>query len=80
MLLVDSKAHMPIVGNGERPLVKVARHRGNGKTINRIRDVRNTAIMVKDAAGSSGVDSTASRHTGKILIQSASVRRRSAVC
>ena len=45
-VLVDSKADMLMFGNGERPLVEVA-HRL--EPISEIRDVRNTAIIVKEA-------------------------------
>lgn len=46
-------------GNGERPLVEVAHRLAMGEPISEIRDVRNTAIIVKEALpGWSGVDST----------------------
>ncbi|EIF2301075.1 YgiQ family radical SAM protein [Salmonella enterica subsp. enterica serovar Newport] len=48
-VLVDSKADMLMFGNGERPLVEVAHRLAMGETIDQIRDVRNTAIMVKEA-------------------------------
>ncbi len=58
-VLVDSKADMLMFGNGERPLVEVAHRLAAGEPIGQIRDVRNTAIMVKEALpGWSGVDST----------------------
>ncbi len=46
-VLVDSKADMLMFGNGERPLVEVAHRLAMGETIDQIRDVRNTAIMVR---------------------------------
>jgi radical SAM superfamily enzyme YgiQ (UPF0313 family) len=64
-VLVDSKADMLMFGNGERPLVEVA-HLATGEPIED-RDVRNTAIMVKEALpGWSGVDSTRLDTPGKI--------------
>lgn len=48
-MLVDSKADMLIYGNGERPLVEVAHRLSQGEPVSSIRDVRNTAIMVKEA-------------------------------
>lgn len=46
-VLVDSKADMLMFGNGERPLVEVAHRLAMGEPISEIRDVRNTAIIVK---------------------------------
>lgn len=58
---------MLMFGNGERPLVEVAHRLAMGETIDQIRDVRNTAIMVKEALpGWSGVDSTRLDTPGKI--------------
>lgn len=66
-VLVDSKADMLMFGNGERPLVEVAHRLAAGEPIGQIRDVRNTAIMVKEALpGWSGVDSTRLDTPGKI--------------
>lgn len=65
-VLVDSKADMLMFGNGERPLVEVAHRLAMGETIDQIRDVRNTAIMVKALHGWSGVDSTRLDTPGKI--------------
>lgn len=65
-VLVDSKADMLMFGNGERPLVEVAHRLAMGETIDQIRDVRNTAIMVKALPGWSGVDSTRLDTPGKI--------------
>ncbi len=48
-VLVDSKADMLMFGNGERPLVEVAHRLAMGEPISEIRDVRNTAIIVKEA-------------------------------
>ncbi|MFP1497427.1 hypothetical protein ACLB1Q_26975 [Escherichia coli] len=47
-VLVDSKADMLMFGNGERPL-EVAHRLAMGEPISEIRDVRNTAIIVKEA-------------------------------
>ena len=66
-VLVDSKADMLIFGNGERPLVEVAHRLAQGEAVSEIRDVRNTAIMVKEALpGWSGVDSRIIDMPGKI--------------
>lgn len=66
-VLVDSKADMLIFGNGERPLVEVAHRPAQGEPVSEIRDVRNTAIMVKEALpGWSGVDSRIIDMPGKI--------------
>ncbi|HRM41395.1 MAG TPA: YgiQ family radical SAM protein, partial [Escherichia coli] len=66
-VLVDSKADMLMFGNGERPLVEVAHRLAMGEPISEIRDVRNTAIIVKEALpGWSGVDSTRLDTPGKI--------------
>lgn len=68
-VLVDSKADMLMFGNGERPLVEVAHRPAMGETIDQIRDVRNTAIMVKEALpGWSGVDSTRLICRGKLTL------------
>ncbi|MFP1462276.1 hypothetical protein ACLB1E_11070 [Escherichia coli] len=65
-VLVDSKADMLMFGNGERPLVEVAHRLAMGEPISEIRDVRNTAIIVKEALpGWSGVDSTRLDTPGK---------------
>lgn len=56
-----------IYGNGERPLVEVAHRLSQGEPVSSIRDVRNTAIMVKEALpGWSGVDSRIIDMPGKI--------------
>lgn len=66
-ILVDAKADMLIFGNGERPLVEVAHRLANGEAISAIDDVRNTAIMRKQALpGWSGVDSTRLDSPGRI--------------
>lgn len=66
-VLVDSKADMLIYGNGERPLVEVAHRLSQGEPVSSIRDVRNTAIMVKEALPCwSGVDSRIIDMPGKI--------------
>ncbi|MBS0849241.1 YgiQ family radical SAM protein [Citrobacter sp. JGM124] len=66
-ILVDAKADMLIFGNGERPLVEVAHRLAAGEKITDIDDVRNTAMMRKDALpGWSGVDSTRLDSPGRI--------------
>ena len=58
---------MLIYGNGERPLVEVAHRLSQGEPVSSIRDVRNTAIMVKEALpGWRGVDSRIIDMPGKI--------------
>ncbi len=56
---------MLMFGNGERPLVEVAHRLAMGEPISEIRDVRNTAIIVKRRCGWSGVDSTRLDTPGK---------------
>lgn len=66
-VLVDSKADMLMYGNGERPLVEVAHRLASGEPIASIIDVRNTAVMRKEALpGWSGVDSTRLDKPGRI--------------
>ncbi|KEY59583.1 YgiQ family radical SAM protein [Serratia sp. DD3] len=66
-VLVDSKADMLIYGNGERPLVELAHRLAAGEKIEDINDIRNTAIMRKQALiGWSGVDSTRLDQPGRI--------------
>lgn len=66
-VLVDSKADMLIYGNGERPLVEVAHRTAAGEKIGDIHDIRNTAVMRKEALpGWSGVDSTRLDKPGRI--------------
>lgn len=66
-VLVDSKADMLIYGNGERPLVEVAHRLAAGEKIGDIHDIRNTAVMRKEALpGWSGVDSTRIDKPGRI--------------
>ncbi len=66
-VLVDSKADMLVYGNGERPMVEIAHRLAAGEPINTILDVRNTAIMRKEALpGWSGVDSTRIDKPGRI--------------
>jgi uncharacterized radical SAM protein YgiQ len=66
-ILVDAKADMLIFGNGERPLVEVAHRLASGEAIADIDDVRNTAMMRKQALpGWSGVDSTRLDSPGRI--------------
>ncbi|MBW7983113.1 YgiQ family radical SAM protein [Enterobacillus tribolii] len=66
-VLVDAKADMLVYGNGERPMVEVAHRLAAGEAISDITDVRNTAIMRKEALpGWSGVDSTRLDKPGRI--------------
>ncbi|NDL64154.1 YgiQ family radical SAM protein [Acerihabitans arboris] len=66
-VLVDSKADMLVYGNGERPLVELAHRLAAGEAIGAITDVRNTAMMRRDALpGWSGVDSTRLDQPGRI--------------
>ncbi|BEN12910.1 UPF0313 protein [Serratia marcescens] len=68
-VLVDSKADMLIYGNGERPLVEVAHRLAAGEKIGDIHDIRNTAVMRKEALpGWSGVDSTRLDKPGRIEV------------
>lgn len=48
-VLADSKADILVYGNGERPLIEIAIRLANGESIKSIRDVRGTAVMVRDA-------------------------------
>jgi uncharacterized radical SAM protein YgiQ len=58
-VLVDSKADMLIFGNAERPLVEITHRISRGEDIKEIKDVRGTAIMVKNALEDwQGIDST----------------------
>jgi len=66
-ILVDSKADMLIYGNGERPIIEITHRLAAGENIAEITDVRNTAIMRKQALlGWQGVDSTRLDKPGKI--------------
>lgn len=66
-VLFDSKADMLFFGNAERPLVEVTHRLAAGEAIGDIRDVRGTAIIVKEALPEwQGVDSTSLDKPGKI--------------
>ncbi|AWL11994.1 UPF0313 protein YgiQ [Saliniradius amylolyticus] len=66
-VLFDSKADMLMFGNAERPLVEVTHRLAAGEDIKDIRDVRGTAIIVKEALPEwEGVDSTQLDRPGKI--------------
>lgn len=66
-ILVDAKADMLIYGNGERPLIEVAHRLAAGENIATIQDVRNTAVMRKEALPEwTGVDSTRLDKPGRI--------------
>ena len=58
-VIFDSKADMLVFGNAERPLVEVTHRLANGEDIKDIKDVRGTAIIVKNALDDwQGIDST----------------------
>lgn len=66
-VLFDSKADMLFFGNAERPLVEVTHRLAAGETIDEMRDIRGTAIIVKEALPEwQGVDSTSLDRPGKI--------------
>jgi uncharacterized radical SAM protein YgiQ len=66
-ILIDSKADMLIYGNGERPLVEIAHRLAAGEPISHIQDVRNTAVIRKEALFDwRGVDSTRLDQPGRI--------------
>lgn len=66
-VLFDSKADMLFFGNAERPLVEVTHRLAAGESIQELRDVRGTAIIVKEALPEwQGVDSTSLDRPGKI--------------
>lgn len=58
-VIFDSKADMLIFGNAERPLVEVTHRLARGEDIKNIKDVRGTAIVLKEALPDwQGIDST----------------------
>jgi len=66
-VLFDSKADMLFFGNAERPLVEVTHRLAAGEDIADLRDIRGTAIIVKEALPEwQGVDSTSLDRPGKI--------------
>ena len=66
-VLFDSKADMLFFGNAERPLVEVTHRLAAGESIADMRDIRGTAIIVKEALPEwQGVDSTSLDRPGKI--------------
>ncbi|GGO69743.1 UPF0313 protein [Bowmanella pacifica] len=66
-ILFDAKADLLMYGNAERPLVEVTHRLAAGENIADIRDVRGTAIIVKQALPEwQGVDSTHLDTPGKI--------------
>ncbi len=66
-ILFDAKAEILIYGNAERPLVEVAHRLAAGETFDTMKDIRGTAVILKDALpGWRGVDSTAIDKVGKI--------------
>ena len=66
-VLFDSKADMLFFGNAERPLVEVTHRLAAGENIADLRDIRGTAIIVKEALPEwQGVDSTSLDRPGKI--------------
>lgn len=57
-VIFDAKADLLIYGNAERPLVEVTHRLANGENIKDIRDVRGTALIVKNALNDwQGIDS-----------------------
>lgn len=66
-VLFDAKADLLMFGNAERPLVEVTHRLAQGEDIKDIRDVRGTAILVKEALPEwQGVDSTHLDKPGRI--------------
>lgn len=66
-VIFDAKADLLMFGNAERPLIEVTHRLAAGEDIKDIKDVRGTAIIVKDALpGWEGVDSTSLDKPGKI--------------
>ncbi|WP_246283221.1 YgiQ family radical SAM protein [Marinifaba aquimaris] len=66
-ILPDSKADILIFGNAERALLEVTHRIANGEPLSEIKDVRGTAVMLKEALpGWSGVDSSTLDKPGKI--------------
>ncbi len=58
-VIFDSKADMLIFGNAERPLVEITHRLSRGEDIKEIKNVRGTAIVVKEALPDwQGIDST----------------------
>jgi uncharacterized radical SAM protein YgiQ len=58
-ILLDSKADMLLYGNAERAVVEIAHRLAHGETIEAIRDVRGTAVAVREIpAGWTVIDST----------------------
>ncbi len=66
-VLPDSKADILIYGNAERPLIEVSHRIANGESLDTIKDVRGTAVMLKEPLPEwSGVDSTTFDKPSKI--------------
>jgi uncharacterized radical SAM protein YgiQ len=66
-VIFDAKADLLMFGNAERPLIEVTHRLAAGEDIKDIRDVRGTAIIVKEALPEwQGVDSTSLDRPGKI--------------
>ncbi len=66
-VIFDAKADLLMFGNAERPLIEVTHRLAAGEDIKDIKDVRGTAIIVKEALpGWEGVDSTSLDKPGKI--------------
>lgn len=66
-VIFDAKADMLIFGNAERPLIEVTHRLAAGEDIKDLRDIRGTAIIVKEALPEwQGVDSTSLDRPGKI--------------
>ncbi len=48
-VLPDSRADIIVYGNGERPIIEIAWRLSKGESINDLKDIRGTAVMVKEA-------------------------------
>jgi len=47
-ILADAKADMLVYGNGERAIVDIAHRLAHGETIDQLRDIRGTAMMIDE--------------------------------
>ncbi len=66
-VLMDSKADILVYGNGERPLAEIAARLASGESVKDIKDVRGTAVMVRDALpGWYGIDLRTIEHSALI--------------
>lgn len=66
-VLFDAKADILVYGNAERPLIEIAHRVANGEDIKSLKDIRGTAVLVKEALPNwSGLDSRQVDELGKI--------------